>query len=414
VTLAVIQVMGGDHEGGMAAGRAAIDKALRLGHASPAMRGYINLSDTLERLGRSADAAKLAAEGRQLAERAGYARSTGAFLAGNETESLTRLGRYEEADRILGASLASEPEGVFAATLLDVRCQVGIRQGRWDRVRQDFARARAVIGDQAELQFTRAFAATEAQLRWHDGDIPAALAGLRAELGSPDVEVRYDWALAWLALHIHAERAQPAGKRGDPVPAVDPVFTRALDRLATDTAPDAAYRALCLAELGRVGADRGAGGWDEVAQQWRALHRPHELAYCLLRAAAARLVSGDRAGAERDVVEAFGLAAGMGAAPLAEEIAGFARPARLTTGARPEDAAAPPVPDEGQHFGLTNRELEVLAMVADGRTNPEIAKSLVISPKTASVHVSNILAKLGVASRVEAATMAHRLGLATG
>jgi DNA-binding NarL/FixJ family response regulator len=53
-------------------------------------------------------------------------------------------------------------------------------------------------------------------------------------------------------------------------------------------------------------------------------------------------------------------------------------------------------------------------MVADGRTNPEIAKALVISPKTASVHVSNILAKLGVASRVEAATLAHRLGLAAG
>jgi DNA-binding NarL/FixJ family response regulator len=53
----------------------------------------------------------------------------------------------------------------------------------------------------------------------------------------------------------------------------------------------------------------------------------------------------------------------------------------------------------------------VLALVAAGRSNRQIAQALFISPRTASVHVSNILAKLGVASRVEAATNAHRLGL---
>jgi DNA-binding NarL/FixJ family response regulator len=86
-----------------------------------------------------------------------------------------------------------------------------------------------------------------------------------------------------------------------------------------------------------------------------------------------------------------------------------------------EPAASTPPPagraapaDELARYGLTDREREVLAMVALGRTNPEIAKALFISPKTASVHVSNILAKLQVSSRVEAATMAHRLGLTTG
>jgi DNA-binding CsgD family transcriptional regulator len=60
---------------------------------------------------------------------------------------------------------------------------------------------------------------------------------------------------------------------------------------------------------------------------------------------------------------------------------------------------------------LTRREAEVLALVAAGRSNRQIAQALFISPKTASVHVSNILAKLGVAGRVEAAAIAHRLGL---
>jgi DNA-binding CsgD family transcriptional regulator len=68
--------------------------------------------------------------------------------------------------------------------------------------------------------------------------------------------------------------------------------------------------------------------------------------------------------------------------------------------------------DELARFGLTEREREVLALVAAGRSNPEIGQALFISAKTASVHVSNILAKLGVSGRVEAAAIAHRLGIA--
>jgi DNA-binding NarL/FixJ family response regulator len=62
-------------------------------------------------------------------------------------------------------------------------------------------------------------------------------------------------------------------------------------------------------------------------------------------------------------------------------------------------------------FGLTGRELEVLRLVAAGRSNRDIANELFISPKTASVHVSNILGKLGAASRGAAAAKAHTLGL---
>jgi DNA-binding NarL/FixJ family response regulator len=60
---------------------------------------------------------------------------------------------------------------------------------------------------------------------------------------------------------------------------------------------------------------------------------------------------------------------------------------------------------------LTSREREVLARLAAGRTNRQIAAELFISESTAGVHVSNILGKLGVDNRIEAAAVAHRLGL---
>ena len=88
-----------------------------------------------------------------------------------------------------------------------------------------------------------------------------------------------------------------------------------------------------------------------------------------------------------------------------------ARWARVTV-ARDTDADAATPDEEAPAFALTPREREVLALVADGRTNRQIAAELFISEKTASVHVSNILAKLGVGNRAEAAAVAHRVGLA--
>jgi DNA-binding NarL/FixJ family response regulator len=97
------------------------------------------------------------------------------------------------------------------------------------------------------------------------------------------------------------------------------------------------------------------------------------------------------------------LAEGLGATPLRDRVAELARRARVTlTGEGDSHRAG---------FGLTAREVEILRLVTDGLANREIAERLFISVKTASVHVSNILGKLGVANRVEAAATAHRLRL---
>ena len=94
----------------------------------------------------------------------------------------------------------------------------------------------------------------------------------------------------------------------------------------------------------------------------------------------------------------------MGARPLLQQIARQARQARVDLPVSGQVAGA-------TRFGLTERETEVLRLVAEGRGNREIAAELFISPKTASVHVSNILGKLGVATRTEAAAVSYRLHL---
>jgi DNA-binding NarL/FixJ family response regulator len=102
----------------------------------------------------------------------------------------------------------------------------------------------------------------------------------------------------------------------------------------------------------------------------------------------------------------------LGAEPLRREIEGLARRARIELTDEPLLATPPAPPESGPaSVGLTSRELEVLRLLAAGYTNPQIGEALYISRKTASHHVSSVLTKLGVTTRVEAAGVAHRLGL---
>ena len=139
---------------------------------------------------------------------------------------------------------------------------------------------------------------------------------------------------------------------------------------------------------------------------WRVDGQPYHLAAALLGYATAVAGAGDRAAAAEAIAESEALAGALGAAPLADAAATLAR--RL--GARPSRAALPAGLRKGTE-GLTAREREVLRLVAEGQSNSRIAQRLYISPKTASVHVSRIIAKLAVSNRLEAAAVAQRLGL---
>ena len=120
-----------------------------------------------------------------------------------------------------------------------------------------------------------------------------------------------------------------------------------------------------------------------------------------------------RAEIEEQLRATAAIADALRAAPLRDEVGRVARRARVDVESRRSQSsverghAPAPAP-----FALTRRERQVLALVAEGRTNRQIAEALFINEKTASVHVSNILSKLGVTNRGEAAAVAHRVGLA--
>jgi DNA-binding CsgD family transcriptional regulator len=132
--------------------------------------------------------------------------------------------------------------------------------------------------------------------------------------------------------------------------------------------------------------------WDAGAAAWQEIGQPYPAAVALLRGAEQAFRDGDRATARARLRAAERVARDLGAAALLQEI-------------ERRSAATQPVLD------LTPRESEVLRLVAAGRSNRQIGDALFISAKTAGVHVSNILMKLGVTSRTEAAVVAHRLGL---
>jgi DNA-binding CsgD family transcriptional regulator/tetratricopeptide (TPR) repeat protein len=171
-----------------------------------------------------------------------------------------------------------------------------------------------------------------------------------------------------------------------------------------------AARATWHAERGRAAGASDPVTWSTAAERWEGMDYRHRAAYARWRQAEALLAvpHGGRGAAATVLSTAAGLA--VEHVPLTTGIQDLARRARidLSTPAQPaqreQRAAAHP-------FGLTDRELGVLRLLGQGKTNPEIAAALFISPRTAGVHVTHILRKLDATTRVQAATIADRAGL---
>ncbi len=184
-----------------------------------------------------------------------------------------------------------------------------------------------------------------------------------------------------------AQRARRAMREGRP-------------RLASVGPEGQAWLLRAEAEATRLAGRPDPVRWREAVDAFSGYGHRYETARCRLRLAEALAATGDRAEAGAQVRLAREVAAQLGALPLRAAIDALARRTRLDLGLGPAGGG-----------GLTPREDEVIRLIATGLTNRQIGTRLGIAEKTASVHVSNILAKLGVASRAEAVDVAHRRGL---
>lgn len=418
ITVGQSMAYAGEIEAGMAVVAEAREGALHAGLTLLAIRAVINLSDLQLMLGRYDDAVTMVDEGVALAEEVGMARTVGAFLRGNKTEALLRSGRLEDAHAC--AAPGAEAGGVFSGTLLLLRAELHAHAGRYGEAEVALRETRRQLRNAGAAQWTLPMAGVEAELARARGELELAQETVERALARErgGEEQRYKWPVMSIGARIAAERAQDARDRGVSAPdrAVRLIdeLRRDADAIATLTPADRGHVALIRAEHARLHRSGEVATWSDAVRACRAMNEPLPLAYALVRHAEALVGEGHSAVAAACAREARDLARAMGAAPLLADAEALVRGARLPIGDAALDAAPQPpaaAPDELERLGITAREREVLALVADGRSNSEIAQELFISRKTASVHVSNILAKLGVATRVQAAAVAHRRGL---
>lgn len=414
ITVGSLLTDSGDGPGGLAELHAVRERATELGLTLLAGRAHINLTSQLESMGRSREAVELAEQGAELVSKSRLL-DTEAWVRGNMAESLYSLGRWDEAAeaarRALLVGQSAAPRGSGAARL----AYLALARGELTEAAQQLAAAHAHFGThhtqpQHRIPLYRlaiGLAAGEGRIADVRAELSAAVA-----YGFPLGQHRYAWPLLLAAASAEADaRGLPAADAGRDA-ALD-VLRAAAGSLATPVPVWAAHAEYVRAELLRAEARDSVADWVAVEEAIRSLERPYLLARARHRLAEAMLAAGgDRESAAVLLREAYAAADRMGSRRLREDLALLAQRARLPlTAADASPAPPPPQADPVEALGLTSRERDVLRLVAAGSTNRKIAEELFISPKTASVHVSNILAKLGVTGRGEAAALAHRLRL---
>ncbi len=389
-----------------------------------------NYALNLAQAGRLEDALAEADAGREQARRAGLERRYGPDLAALATDVLIRLGRWDDAAAVATEGLDLDPAGLGTVYLSAVRGRLHALRGEWEEATERFEIADRLAAGDVDPHLAAFVARGRAELLLGAGDPGGALTAVQkglSGLGStPD---------AYAAVPLLMLGLQAAADLGELCRA-----SRDADGLARATDAGGALSAsvldldarradpvlgplidLALAEGERLEGRAEPARWMAAAERLDELPDPYLAAYARFRGAEAELRSrGVRGGRAEHLAAAHAAATRVGAGPLRRSIEELALRARVALAPMPAEPApdggsaesGAPVPATPGVAGLSAREVEVLRLVALGQSNGEIAERLFITRKTAAVHVTHILDKLGVANRVEAAMVAARLGLA--
>ena len=331
----------------------------------------------------------------------------------NAAEAAYELGDWDLADRLTREVLAREPTGVTLAFAHHIAGALARARGELEAAEAHLGAQRDAIGPAGPPDFYDIEA--EAELALAQGRPEAASDAAHRGVRATAEDALRGTVMAALGVRAEADRAELARARRD-VLAEEAARRRAREfrDLAAERATGAEHPALAKlveAEHARAEGDADPAAWEAAARLWEARSARYVTAYARWRQAEAALAGRDRAQAARALREAHATAASLGAAALRTELEALALRGRIDVPAGARPAAEEPAATAAADLGLTARECEVLGQLALGRTNRQIADELFISIKTAVVHVSHILRKLGAANRGEAAAIAHRLGL---
>lgn len=347
-----------------------------------------------------------------LVDNGGEQRLTTSLLA-TATTGLFRLGRWQDACRAATAALESDPTGAGVIDLLLGRVRVVIGLGDFDAADRDLRTASSLLGSDPNPRHDLPLSTLRAGLAMWRHDIDTARQEIGSVIERADSQ-NIDDPLLLAPLVWHGLRAEALA----PTPDVGWAFklfvtmTDIRDESSLKNTDQAnllqSYFLLCAGELDRTLEQSRPGVWNKAAQAWDECGHPYPAAYARMHQAEAMFSERTRnSKAEAVLRSAYQSVDRLGAEPLAAQIRGLAKRARidLNRSTGPADNQ-PEIPEtKGKMAELTAREHEIIAELSQGLSNREIGERLYISGRTVGVHVSNILAKLGAKTRVEAAAV---------
>ncbi len=414
-TLGMTQIVLGKIDEGIVRLRRAIEIAREDDDIDGVSTAYSNLADMLSIAGRTPQALETAKEG--LAAVSGRVARPHDWMSLTVSDLAFEAGEWETARQYLipkAAQLAGRQ--LIFRHLREAEFALGVGDDK--TAAECLEAAEPLVARSSEPQWIGAFGTLLAELRRRQRDLTGARAAVadaldRIELCTDDVMRIARVTAAGMRVEADiAQRARDLRDRADERDALarSRIHMQRLRAAASEGGPvERAWRAVGAAELARARGRSDAKLWTVAAREWEAMSRPFQRALALWRATEAHVEAGDRTAACASAQQAVEIADRLGAQWLVDELSALAQRARLDLGEESAERTRPDANGAGEDpFGLTARERQVLALVAEGATNRQIGAALFMAEKTASVHVSRILAKLGVRSRTQAAAVAHR------